>query len=170
MCIIHLLSFHSLMHPTIVTPVVSLKKKSIVCTDDPSHCGYGTWDGALLLRHRKKEHDYIPGSSNSCKTGNPTPSSLDFSPSRESEIISPFKSPDSLSLIPHWHHMDSSTRYYQEDLPFLSSPPPFNAWDSNSMSLLYEIGFLTAADLESLESGPSMEQFNGSHGWFGLPM
>ena len=33
---------------------------SQVCTDDPE-CTYTTGDPALLLRHRKRKHEYVPG-------------------------------------------------------------------------------------------------------------
>ena len=46
--------YESLMHP-----IFSLNIKSCVCTDS-NDCDYRTHDPALLLKHRKRRHGYIP--------------------------------------------------------------------------------------------------------------
>ena len=147
------------------TVVVSTQEKPFICSDDPGYCIFRTGDPASLLRHRKRLHNYIPRSSNSCKTGNLIPPQ--YFPSGESETVTISVTSPRAETHALMSYTDSSP-HHQEGLPFSSSPLPFDyIWD-NDMSFLYELGFFNSSAADS-ESGPSI-MMNGPYGWFGPPL
>ena len=141
------------MHHSIV---VSTQNKNSICTDDQA-CTYKSCDPALLLRHRKRLHNYV--STSRCKTR--TSLAAESASSSQALNPAPLRSEPESSIIPLLPNilpfgetsslppMQLSLQYYQKSLLSLDSPPP---WDG--------VGFyqwVAASDL----------QMNRSHNWFG---
>ena len=139
-----LLSSPSLIHPI----VVSTDTRPYICKDDPQ-CRYDTNDPALLLRHRKKQHNYQPSrrkpgnSSASQALSPPLPSSGTSTSGVEVPMPNFFPVAGTSSHLPPMQ----PSLHYQEGPSFSGNPPP---WDG--------IGFWAAEP-----------QMNGSYGcqWSG---
>ena len=127
-------------------PIVSMRDKSFICTDDPD-CQFQTCDPASLLRHRKRWHSYMPRLSNDHKIGESSsspqviPPTTLLSPPSTLPGLPPYFFPETTSYLPEILNEFTSIDSFNSPLLFPGSPPPCNyAWDSN-MSHLSEIGF-----------------------------